>query len=641
MAKFTKLFETGKIGKLELKNRTIFPPMVGRYAGADGKVTDQQIAYYTERAKGGCGLIVIEAAYPRATAYPGRIYLNDDSFIPSLRALVDSVHAAGAKIVLQVNPHRGRSDEVDPASPSENIHPISGKKARQLTVEDFKGLESAFAQGARRVKAAGFDGLMIHGGSGYLVSETLSPLANRRTDEYGGDVKKRARFALNLVAAVKEGAGADFPLIFRITADEKIPGGFGVQDALIVCKLIEEAGADAIDITAGINYVNFGSEVVAYMYTPRGSNAELAGRVKKALKIPVAVAGRINDPFVAEEILQKGQADFVDLGRTLIADPYFVNKAQAGKPEEICKCLACGRCIEAIFKPPVQPMVCSVNPACGVEKQFAAGMKPATRKKKVLVIGGGPGGMEAAAIAAERGHSVTLWEKSDRLGGLLNIAEVPPGKREIHNLTEYFEHRLAQFKVAVKLHKEATPDEIVKAGADAVVVATGSKAFVPRIKGFETRKIVPFRDVLSGKTTVGRKVVVIGGGFVGCEVADYLVAQGKQATIVELLPALASEFVYIYQNVLIDEINKHGVKYYTSVKDEEITPGGVKIIDKDDKEIFLEADDVVLATGSVADRSLPDALKGKVAELYEVGDCQKAARIYEAMSEGAAAAQKL
>ncbi len=640
MAKFTKLFEPGKIGKMGIKNRTIFPPMVPLYADKDGLVTQIQIDYYAERAKGGCGLIIIESGYPRAGGYPGRISLDNDRVIPNLRQLVDAVHAAGAKIVLQVNPHRGRSDEVDPASPSENMHPLTGAKARALGIEEFKKYERQFGEGAARVKEAGFDGIEIHGGSGYLVSETLSVLANRRTDEYGGSVEKRATFALNLIKEAKKATGNDFPLIFRITADEKVEGGFGVKDAIIVCKLLEKAGSDAIDIVSGINYYNFGKYVVGYMYIPRGHNAELAGAVKKELKIPVCVAGRINDPFVAEEILKKGQADFVDLGRTLIADPYFVSKTQAGKVKDICMCIACGRCIEAILKEK-KPMICSVNPAVGQERAYAAGMAPATKKKRVLVVGGGPGGMNAAIVAAERGHTVTLWEKSNKLGGILNLAIAPPHKDELKNLIEYLPHRMKQLKVDVKMGKEGTADAVAKFGADAVVVATGSLPLIPKIKGMDKKKTIQFRDVLADKVKVGKKVVVIGGGFVGCEVADLLASKGKQVTVVEILPSLANEFIVYYADVLKEELDKAGVKYFTSVKDEEITEKGVNIIDKDGKQIFLEADDVVISTGAVPDKALAEALKGEVSELYEVGDCVKACRIYEAMSDGAKAGMKI
>ncbi len=286
-------------------------------------------------------------------------------------------------------------------------------------------------------------------------------------------------------------------------------------------------------------------------------------------------------------------------------------------------------------------MICSVNPAVGQERAYAAGMAPATKKKKVLVVGGGPGGMNAAIVAAERGHTVTLWEKSNKLGGILNLAIAPPHKDELKNLIEYLPHRMKQLKVDVKMGKEGTADAVAKFGADAVVVATGSLPLIPKIKGMDKKKTIQFRDVLADKVKVGKKVVVIGGGFVGCEVADLLASKGKQVTVVEILPSLANEFIVYYADVLKEELDKAGVKYFTSVKDEEITEKGVNIIDKDGKQIFLEADDVVISTGAVPDKALAEALKGKVSELYEVGDCVKACRIYEAMSDGAKAGMKI
>ena len=641
MTQFTKLFEPGKIGKLELKNRIIFPPMVPFYATKDGLVSEQQLYYYAARARGGCGLIIVESSYPRSGGYPGRIYLDDDRVFSSLRKLVDAIHAEGAIAILQVNPHRGRADEVDSASPSENIYPSTGKMSRALSIDDFKRLEMQFGEGARRVKEAGFDGMMIHGGSGYLVSETLSPLANRRTDEYGGDTKKRARFALNLIEVSKKNAGADFPLIFRLTADEKVENGFEIEEATVVCKLLEEAGADALDIISGVNYVNFGSYVVPYMYTPRGINADLSEAVKKEVNIPVSVAGRINDPYLAEEILMKGKADFVALGRTLIADPELPNKVMAGKPEDVRKCIACGRCVESIFKPPIIFMICSVNPATGREKEFEAGMKPAVTKKKVLVLGGGPGGMEAAARAAERGHDVTLWEKDSKLGGAINLAIVPPKKEELKNIIEYFPRRLEQMKVDVKLGKEATPEAVLEFAPDAVIVAVGAQPLIPKINGMEKRKVVTFPEVLSGTVELGKKVVVIGGGFVGCETADFIAAKGKTVTVIEVLPNLVSEFLKLYAKLLIDEIKEKRVETFVEVKEEVITDKGVDIVDKDGKKISLEADDIVIACGSVPDKSLFESLKGKVPEIYEIGDCAQARRIHETVYEGAVAAMKI
>ncbi len=513
--------------------------------------------------------------------------------------------------------------------------------SRALSIDDFKELEERFGEGAKRVKEAGFDGIMIHGGSGYLVSETMSPLANRRTDEYGGDIKKRAQFALNLIAETKTNTGDDFPLIFRITADEKLENGFGIEDATVACKLIEEAGADSIDVISGVNYINFGSYVVPYMYTPRGFNAYLSEAIKKAVNIPVCVAGRINDPYLAEKILREGQADFVDLGRTLIADPEFPNKVIAGKPDDIRKCVACGRCVESIFKPPVFFMICTVNPAVGREKDFEAGLKPAVKKKKVLVLGGGPGGMEAAVIAAQRGHDVTLWEKDSKLGGAVNIAIAPPKKKELKNIVEYLPHRLEQLKVNVKLGKEATPESVSEFAPDVAIVAVGSTPLIPKIKGIETRKVVTFPEILSGKAEVGKKVVVIGGGFVGCETADFLAEKGKKVTVVEILPKLVSEFVKLYADLIIAELEEKQIETFTEVKEEEITDRGVDIVDKDGKKISLEADDIVIACGSVADKALFESLKGKVPEVYEVGDCAIARRIHEAVYEGATAAMKI
>jgi 2,4-dienoyl-CoA reductase-like NADH-dependent reductase (Old Yellow Enzyme family) len=325
MAEFRKLFQPGRIGSLEVKNRIIFPPMITLYVTPEGGVTERLIDHYVERARGGAGLVVIESSYPRPSGYPGRIYLNNDKLIPDLRRLVEAVHREGAKVICEINPHRGRADEYDPASASVVPHPFTGVIPRQLTVTDIKKLEEAFGEGVRRAKEAGYDGIMIHGGTGYLISEFLSPRTNKRTDEYGGDIRGRARFALELVKVTREVAGSDYPVIFRLTADERVEGGFGVKDAVSFCKMLQEERVDAVDITAGCQEMP--EWVVPPMYWTPGCNADLARVIKRELSIPVSVAGKINDPYVAEEILRKGKADFLDMGRTLIADPYLPRKA--------------------------------------------------------------------------------------------------------------------------------------------------------------------------------------------------------------------------------------------------------------------------------------------------------------------------
>lgn len=640
MSRFEKLFEPGKIGKLELKNRIIMPPLACGYTTEDGAVTQRMIDYYAERARGGCSMIIVETTYPRPSGYPWRPNISHDRYVPGMAKLAEAIHKGGAKAGIQFIYSKGRGDMVDPATASETVHPKTGARVRAMSVEEIKKVVYEFGEAAVRIKQAGFDCVQIHGGSGYLASEFVSPRLNRRNDEYGGDARRRARLALDLLAVLKKKLGADYPVIYRMTADEKVPGGFGLEDAIILSRILEDAGVDAIDIVAGSNVETF-YWVVPYMYLPHGCNVDLAEAVKKEVKVPVCVAGKILDPHLAESILSTGKADFVDLGRALVADPRFLRKVKAKEVADICKCITCLRCLETILKHPMSPMVCTVNPSVGKEKEFKAGLKPAARKKKVLVIGGGPGGMEAAIVAAERGHDVTLWEKDSKLGGLLNIAVIPPGKNDIKALTEYLIRKVKELKVAVRLNKEATVKSVLEFSPDAVVVATGSRPLFPEIRGAQRKKAILFSDVLLGKVDVGKKVIVSGGNFVGCETADFLVEKGKDVTIITGLPGLASEMYYAVSDAIVHRLRDKGVKSITGIKDREITGKGMDIIDRDGKRMSLQADDIVIAAGSVPDRSLVEALKGKVPELYDIGDCVKARRIQEATSEGAAIGLKL
>lgn len=640
MTQLKKLFEPGEIGNLKLKNRIIMAPMLTRFTTAEGGITDKMIDYYVERARGGCGLLTVESSCPSSGGYPGRIYVDSDKAIPGLKRLVDAVHDNGAKIVIEFNPHRGRSDEFDPATASECIHPKTGGKVRALSNAEIKKLVVEFGEGTRRAREAGFDGIMVHGGSGYLISEMLSPRINKRTDEYGGDSRNKARFSLELVAAAKAKAGAGYPVIYRMVADERVPGGFGIKDAIVLSKLLEEAGADAIDVTSGSVSDSF-PWVIPYMYMHSGCNVDLSQLIKKEVKIPVSVAGKILDPDLAEEILREGRADFISLSRAVLADPQFVNKAKAGRTDDILRCVACLRCIETILKPPGAPVICTVNPAVGREKEFEAGLKPAARKKKLLVIGGGPGGMEAAIIAAQKGHKVTLWEKDDKLGGQLNLAVMPPGKEDMKSFVEYLKRRLDELKVTVELGKDITAKAALAFSPDAVIVAVGSTPFIPIIKGSKNRKVVTYRDVMSGKVVTGKRVIVIGGGFVGCELADLLAERGAKVTIIEILPQLASELYAPVAGIIIQKLREVGVESFTGVKEEGITARGIDIVDKDGNRISLEADDIVIATGTRADKTVFESFKGKVPELYEVGDCAKARRLHEAVLEGATASLKI
>lgn len=504
MLHFPKLFEPGRIDKLELKNRIIFPPMVTHLITKEGEVSDRLIDYYTERARGGAAMIVVEAAYPYR--HPGRMSLESEGVIPGLKKLAEAIHEAGARAALEVNVHRGSRDEADPASPS-GITPANLQgKPRQLHVAEIRQLAGKFGEGAAKVREAGFDALMIHGANGYLVDEFLSPLTNRRTDEYGGDLKGRAQFALELVNITRKHVGPDYPLMFRLMGDERIDGGFTAADAAAVGKMLEESGVDEIGIVSGGPATYYWA--APCMYLPPACNVDVSESVKKAVKIPVDVAGRINDPYLAEKILREEKADFVCIGRGLIADPEFPRKTMEGKAQEICPCVACNRCSACVVNH--IPVRCSVNPAAGSEREFKSKLKLADRKKRILVIGGGPSGMETAIISAKKGHNVTLWEESDKLGGQLNLACVPPGKSDTGKFLEYLKTQVNNLKVPSELKKEATVRAIEQYAPDVVVVATGSVPFIVTIPGIRGKNVFGIREVLSGARETGNRVAVWG-----------------------------------------------------------------------------------------------------------------------------------
>lgn len=565
--------------------------------------------------------------------------LRGDGVIPGLKKLVDAVHKEGARIVCQVNTHRGRGDDWDPASPSAVPNPITGVIPRQMTVDDLKKLEEEFGEGVRRVLQAGFDGVMIHGATGYLVAEFLSPLINKRTDEYGGDIKGRAKFALELVDVTRKVVGPNYPIIFRLTADEKIPGGFGINEAIALCKMLEEKSVDAVDVTSG----SWGAHewTNPTMYMPPGCNVDLSEAIKKEVRVPVGVAGKINDPYLAEEILRKGKADFICIGRGLVADPYFPQKAREGRADDICKCITCARCGEFFWTK--SPIGCAINPAAGYEREFSSKLKPALKKKRVLVVGGGAAGMEAALIAAQKGHDVTLWEKGNTLGGQLNIAHIPPGKGDINLLLEYLKSQFNKSKVNVELRKEATTKAITAFAPDAVVIATGSTSFAPDIPGIKRKNVIDHREVLAGKKKIGDKVVVMGGGYLGCETAHFLAEKGKNVTLILRSQEPADDVVYPDNKFpLLKKLAENRVEIEAGVKEyKEITPKGIRFINKEGNEIFLEADNIILATGASPNKTLAGSLKGKVSELYEAGDCVEARRILEAIHEGARSALEI
>jgi 2,4-dienoyl-CoA reductase-like NADH-dependent reductase (Old Yellow Enzyme family)/NADPH-dependent 2,4-dienoyl-CoA reductase/sulfur reductase-like enzyme len=561
-----------------------------------------------------------------------------------MKKLAEAIHQGGAKAVAQMSSHMGGIDEVDPASPSGIPHPWVGAspfvrvRPRIITAADLEELVAEYGESARRIMEAGFDGVMIHGANGYLLCELLSQRFNTRNDAYGGDLKGRAKYLLDMIQEVKEKTSPDFPVIVRLMGSDRIPkqgnDGWGVADCIELCKLLEAIGVAAIDITSGSNQETL-EWTVPLGFMPSGLNADITADLKRSgIKTPISITGKIGEPLLAEKILREGKADFVCIGRGLIADPYWPTKVKEGRLQDIRWCIYDKRCGEDVSTDFV-PMSCTVNPVVGREKEFIAKMTRLTKKKKVLVIGGGPGGMQAAIIAAQKGHDVTLLEKSVNLGGQLIIAAVPPDKQDLINLISYLKFEIAKAGVKLVMNKEATPEIVEEFAPDSVIVAVGSSPSIPDIPGAKGKNVMNCRDVLSGQKKVGKKVIVIGGGYVGCETCFFLANKGIDLTLVFRSPEPALDIklweskVY-YQN----KLKENNIKVMPKVTYGKITANGMFLTNQEAKEVFLEADNIVLATGSTPNKVLGEALKGKYLEFAEIGDCVEPRRIREAIEEG-------
>ncbi len=641
MSQFKKLFEPIKLGKMELKNRVVMTPMGTGYYALDGYITERAINYFEERAKGGLGLIT-PTAWVGTTAFavPGNALMHDDRLIPSYRKLVAACHKHGTKIHLQLN-HAGKNvvpgyAGVRPASPSGIRSGMTGLETRELTVEEIEMIIEMFASAARRTREAGFDGVEFMCSTGYLIASFISSAVNKRTDKYGGDPIGRTTFLTEIIKRTKEECGDDFPITCRMSVIDGMPGGNSVEDSQVQAKRLEEVGVDAIQAWAGWHEAR---TPWMPMEVPRGAWVYLAEALKKVVKIPIMAVGRINNAELAEKILQEGKADLICVGRPLLADPDFVKKAEEGRPEEIRKCIACQRCFESRFPAFGGALKCSVNPELGRETRYH--IDPAEDPKKVLVIGAGPSGMEAARVAALRGHDVHLYDKNRELGGQLILAVLPPHKVELNNIPEYFSSQFNKLtNLNLQLGKEVTLEIVDEIKPDVIILTTGSSPVPPDIPGIDQENVFSADEVLEGKATIGEKVVVIGAKLIGAETAEYLAAQGKKVTIVDGSASIAIDMPRPNRYGLKVRIRKLGVREFPRSTVETISDNHV-MVTRQGKSFVLEADTIVHSTRRSPNLGLFDSLFQKVKpyNLYTAGDCLRPGMILDAVAAGSRVAR--
>ena len=640
--KLKHLFTPMRIKTMELKNRIAMAPMGTLMAAEDGNPSERLTHYYELRAKGGAGLIMVEdAAAHVSTAFGmgeiGVAAMYDDKFIHGWTKFNERIHAAGAKTSIQIW-HPGRQSpamgpDKPPIAPSVLPCPCPTCQdlPHEMSIAEIEEMIESFAQAARRVKESGFDAVEIGGAHGYLVAQFMSAYSNRRTDKYGGDLRSRMRFALEIVSSVRAKVGPDFPIIFRFSADEVVLGGRNLDESLTIAPWLVAAGVDCLHVSMGV-YANVNTITVAPSYVPKGYILRAAQEIKKAVSIPVMAVGKLNDPLVAEEAVAQGRADLVAIGRGFFADPDWAKKAAAGDLEDIRWCTGCMQgCIHTLMT--AYTTKCQVNPEVGREQRMA--IVRTDNPKRVLVIGGGPAGMEAAKVAAMRGHQVTLYEKEAELGGQFRLASVPQGKQEILPYLKYQARQLEKNKVTVVLGKEAGASTLAELKPDVVVVATGGKPKVPDIPGIRGQNVVTAQDVLAFKAITGKKVLVAGGGMVGCETAHLLTSYGRDVTIVEMLPELAGDMVPGPRYYVLQSLAEHKVRAITSASILSITPDGVTYSRDGQTETIGGMNTIVLAMGTAPSDELAKQLEGKVSQVHVIGDAQNPTNAMEAIAAGA------
>lgn len=614
------------------------PPMATNYASPDGQVTDTLIRYYSERSAGGVGLVIVEFAYvdPSGKCNPTQLGIYDDKLIPGLSRLADAIRFGGSKAAIQIH-HAGRQTTSrvvgsQPVAPSRvptaySPMPIDIEMPRKLNLGEISALVQSFAEAARRAKDAGFDAVELHAAHGYLLNQFVSPYSNKRSDKYGGNINGRTRFIREVVESIRSKCGRDLAIIVRLSANEFVEGGIRTEDAVEISRKLEEYGIDAIHVSAGI-YETF-EKIVQPMYYDRGFLVPYAEAIKRRTTVPIIAVGRINDPYLAEKILEEKKADMIAMGRALIADPELPNKLQRGSPEDVRRCIAClDGCIARVLAN--RTLMCTVNPAVGRWDVLRRRNGPVERKK-IAVIGAGPAGLEAARAAAVKGHEVTIIDRGGDVGGTVNIASIPEFKSELRELSSWYRKQLSKLRVEMLLNTEATPELVRALKPDAVVIATGSSPLVPDVPGADYA--IRGDEALLKDHTSGKNVVVVGGGIEGCEIALYLSTSARRVILLEALDDIAVSAFCVNRAVIKEMLRERAVEVLIGMKVIEIRSNGAVATDKQGIQHFIEGESVVLACGRRSSNILLNELKNDF-EVHIIGDALQPRKIIDAIHEG-------
>ncbi len=638
--RFPYLFQEGKIGRCILQNRFIMSLYPTKYS-TDSRVNERIIEFYRERACGGVSMIVLDCPcldFPRVYKGTNELRFDTPEYTEGIINLLKAIHAEGAKAFMQLNypAERSFSHEVPGAKKKGDGWVVPLVKC--MTSDEAEDILNIMADGAKKARALGYDGIEIQASYGDFISQLLSQLTNKRTDEYGGNLENRARFLTTLIKKVKQKAGEDYPVMIKLVCDEFVPGGLTLKDTTVIARLIEQAGGDAILATGG-NKATKQRTIPPHSISP-GSLVELAWGIKKTVSIPVIAVGKINTPYLAEKIIREDKADFIAMTRALIAEPYLPAKAMAGRVEDIRGCVYCLEdCAEKGV--PVIGRACAVNPFAGQEYLFMEHfhkvlpfrITPAAKKKKVVIIGGGPAGMQSAILASQRGHEVILYERH-RLGGQLCLASLSPFKEEMGEALRFLKHSLSQTQTKVILGREITGEEILSQNPNSIVIATGSRPAFPDIPGIKESSVFDARTIYEKEPDLGEQIVIIGGGDIGCETADYLSSGSHKITIIESLDKVLRNMKDIPRQELLKRLEQKGVIIITETKVIEVAKGKVIAEDKGRNRIEIKADSVISAIGSTPENSLYESLKDKVSEIYIAGDASKTGNLGTALRSG-------